>query len=546
MEEDNTMYKIRWVVWALFGLLLLAGCETPTPPPLTVEPPVAPEVSQPVFADCSKLDPARMEEINASGQYFIQDQLIVTGPRSAIDNVLAQVAEKTGTTFELIAEPVDFGHLEKNYLSPEIEPAFLQDPDVRANLEIRLYVAKDGVPLQQAICEIYNAGSEQDVFADPNYIIGPSPFSIGGSPSGGPGAPADPGSFPDQWAFKLAQIGNYRDPGLIETGKGVLVGVFDTSPFTGMMDDRWDVMAGQWDVLRDFEGFQFRVSHPALTMPTIPNTAGYVDVRDHGLFIAGLVHTAAPASDVHLIRVLNDVGRGDLYTLIRALSHFTQRTLAERDGSLGGTVINLSLGVARPGSLSDAGLAETEQWIESLSAQLMVARDLGAVIVAAAGNGSNQGTVEPMEYPAADDFVIGVAAVNPSGYRSCFSDAGDVAAPGGEGGKQCESAAIMTCTGDCDLALISWASQSPTDYAYWAGTSFATALVSGEAALRLERDWNANGGAWPTAATVEAAVYLSAQYIGAPDPCLGYGVVDLVSAMSVNTAGAVPPAPACP
>ena len=45
---------------------------------------------------------------------------------------------------------------------------------------------------------------------------------------------------------------------------------------------------------------------------------------DHGLFIAGLIRDIAPKASIRLIRILNDLGGGDLYNLFAALTDLEQ------------------------------------------------------------------------------------------------------------------------------------------------------------------------------------------------------------------------------
>jgi subtilisin family serine protease len=220
---------------------------------------------------------------------------------------------------------------------------------------------------------------------------------------------------------------------------------------------------------------------------TDPATA--TNVNDHGLFVAGLIHAIAPESDIQLIRVLNEYGCGDLFTLNKALYQFIADMEAER-GTLDGTVINLSLGVLKP----DSGEVLAEDTVESLRAAVLLAHSRGAVVVAAAGNDSYiEGKPLPPQIPARYPFVIGVAGSNVYRERACFSNWGDVSAPSGdslskEGPAYCKREVLTECSGDCDEAVISLAlspstAGDATRYAYWRGTSFSAPLVSGLAAL---------------------------------------------------------------
>ncbi len=109
----------------------------------------------------------------------------------------------------------------------------------------------------------------------------------------------------------------------------------------------------------------------------------------------------------------------------------------------------------------------------------------GVVIVAAAGNNASARPQAPAAYPE----VIGVAATNYERGLACFSNPGDVAAPGGDGEDvsgldYCKVNMQNQCTGQggsCEDGIIGLVNNSlSTDttpivtidkgYAYWAGT----------------------------------------------------------------------------
>src|SRR5262249_7716102 len=85
--------------------------------------------------------------------------------------------------------------------------------------------------------------------------------------------------------------------------------------------------------------------HPALCpspgpVPSYPMQRQYL-MADHGLFVAGILHTIAPDAALGMIRVLNDYGAGYLTSLIRGLQRLdlvSARPL----------VVNLSLTVHVP------------------------------------------------------------------------------------------------------------------------------------------------------------------------------------------------------
>jgi subtilisin family serine protease len=287
-------------------------------------------------------------------------------------------------------------------------------------------------------------------------------------------------------------------------GNDVRVAVFDTSPFD-VPDNGTSVEPIAWVTPL----LTLTVRHPELV--PAPNCPGRdrrdpcidrekQDISNHGLFVAGLVHAVAPHSEIHLIRVLEDDGCGDLFAIGSAIDSFIEETLDEK-GTLKDTVINLSLGVHQPPNPETFGLPKE---VVSLQHTIQRAIEHGAVVVAAAGNDSYITPTKAisMEIPANDPPVIGVAASNTERKRGCFSNEGDIAAPGGDGinlpggdeenscevpGKNPDSDAYV-CQEEPGFCLISLVDKPYPGYAYWVGTSFSTPLVSGLAALMLEKE----------------------------------------------------------
>ncbi len=157
----------------------------------------------------------------------------------------------------------------------------------------------------------------------------------------------------------------------------------------------------------------------------------------HGTFVAGVAHLTAPAAQLRAYRVIDQDGRGDGFTLARAIE------TAVDDGC---RIINLSL---------------------ALSARHLAVRDAidyavsqGATVVAGAGNGA----IGTPVYPAAETNVLSVAAVDSSRLAANFTNFGDhvdVCAPGTQ----------------------IYSTYLDPAFAWWSGTSFSSAFTSGLAAL---------------------------------------------------------------
>ncbi len=157
----------------------------------------------------------------------------------------------------------------------------------------------------------------------------------------------------------------------------------------------------------------------------------------HGTHVSGIVLLVTSESQIMPLRVLNSDGIGNVFQLAEAIIYAADH---------GAKVINMSLGT----NLQSGVLAEAVNY----------ARAAGVMVVAAAGN---LNSTEP-QYPAGDEGVIAVAALDEERLKTSFSNYGswvDLSAPGE-----------------------SIYSTYPIDgYGWWSGTSMATPFVSGQIAL---------------------------------------------------------------
>jgi hypothetical protein len=260
---------------------------------------------------------------------------------------------------------------------------------------------------------------------------------------------------------------------------------------------------------------------------------------DHGLFVAGIIHDLAPKASIECIRVLNDSGIGDFGIICEALWRIQQRMMTDE---LGQVVVNLSLVISPPDEeiaslwfgddcchASDAGSMISEiqllrlglhTVIQSLTAQ-------GAIVVASSGNESNanaapsmsmgMGTPAPTRlgprYPAAFPEVISVGAVDGTGKATFYSDYpalppnhNGIATYGGlpptpHPPVPTPHVAPTVTVSDEPVGLYSsqvypplsaappsvqYLEPNTSAWAYWAGTSFATPIISALAARVLE------------------------------------------------------------
>lgn len=200
----------------------------------------------------------------------------------------------------------------------------------------------------------------------------------------------------------------------------------------------------------DHEAFQGRISPDGYDFvdgdPTPWDTANGIDDdqdllidegHGHGTMVSGILALVAPEATILPVRILNDEGTGDAYTIAKGIRYALLH---------GADVLNLSWGIPRRISL--------------IGHQLEYARELGAVIVAGAGNEN----LEQAYFPALLDESEMVTAVDSLDVKASFADWHAkvlVSAPG---------------TGV----------RSAFPGGQWAvgqGCSFATPFVAGEAAL---------------------------------------------------------------
>jgi hypothetical protein len=250
-----------------------------------------------------------------------------------------------------------------------------------------------------------------------------------------------------------------------------------------------------------------------------------MSIREHGLFDAAIVHHLAGKATVHLIRVLNDYGVGDLQSLAKGLALVRQDPATPSS-----VVVNMSLDLVPPLPC----LADVMQHFENYESGLEVSkcgesvrpdsslapitdtlgrsiadlRSAGYVLVAAAGNDSNSasGVRYYQDLPAAYCGVVAVAgATTPMGSNWVFSGAAvnslDPKSNRSDG--QCQSlpavagvappspvagdAAVALGDNICSLYLQSFpasgtSAANPIGFAQWSGTSFATAYITGNLA----------------------------------------------------------------
>jgi subtilisin family serine protease len=268
------------------------------------------------------------------------------------------------------------------------------------------------------------------------------------------------GQFGNQYAAPLLGLGGAHAG---SRGAGVVIAVLDTG-----IDGMHPALSGAVSP----QGVSF-----------VPGSAQWADVGDgldsdgdglvdeqvgHGTFVAGLIGLVAPDAMILPVRVLDSDGIANNFQIARAVAWSIDR---------GAHVVNMSLG----------------EDYESITIMDVVAeaKSKGVVVVGAAGN---RATDDPKEYPASDTNAIGVTALNWADARAPFANFGnqlDLAAPGDS----------LFMGPGADLAKSIIGPVPGGGYAIWEGTSFATAFVSGTAALV-----RAQHPSWPSKAVPAGAI----------------------------------------
>lgn len=463
-------------------------------------------------------------------EYFVQNQVIATGPESAITAAVESIPQTVVVT-EM--QRLQFSQLDLPASCPGL-------PSDARQWAIVLYEIAGSGP--EAVQEAIEALQGEDVSVDPDWVTG-YPYDPGGSPffetenNGTQEAKSTLESvFKAQWALKSigleygSQVATVMDVPDAPSGQGVYVGVFDTSPVTGVTADTLNETT--YALVQGASPFTLYVRHPtpwAIPAPSQQSRKPPPYINQHGFTVAALVHTVAPSSTIELIRVLEDDNRGTLATLNSAIFGYITRT-NQLDPPPTGRVASLSLGIRVP---PEQASFQLPRQVESLRLLMAAARCSNIVVVAASGNDSAKSSPpELANLPADWTSVINVAASNMKNGRSCFSNQGDIAAPGGDGRdpgteQRCTLKTSDCVDGNCPYAVIgpTYTESQDLGYLYWSGTSFAAPMVSGLAARVLEA-----GGGNLKPADVQAIIECGATQTGIR--YLGAGVISATRTLS--------------
>jgi Subtilase family len=267
----------------------------------------------------------------------------------------------------------------------------------------------------------------------------------------------------------------------------------------------------------------------------------YKDEQGHGTFVAGEIAAnptnalgiAGLAFDARLVvaKVVTNEGTVSLAAEVAGIRWAVDQ---------GARVINLSLG-----GLRDPLRPDLDTYSSLEQAAVAYAYAHGAVVVAAAGNGTDAPRLPwpYADYPAALPHVVGVGALTQAGAVPDYSNRDavyvDVAAPGDDIVSTIPGALVQQ-TAEC--ADHPWSDCGPEDFRPAIGTSFSAPQVSAAAALLLGQDpaLRPDQVAWlleRSAADASSATGCTSCAAGR-DAFTGWGALDVDAALTRLEAGA--------
>jgi lantibiotic leader peptide-processing serine protease len=334
--------------------------------------------------------------------------------------------------------------------------------------------------------------------------------------------------FGDQW--NMTQISADTAWQVTSQGSGEKVFILDTGVDTAHID-----LAGRVNTSLS-TSFAFATDTSTVALPFSH------DVVSHGSFVSSQIATnaikiagVAPQAQLVMVRVLNDSGSGSFVANLEGILYATEN---------GANVINMSLG----GYFSRTS-PDDMSFVDIFQRVVDYAFQRGILLVAAAGNSTedfNTATspsgsyADSLNAPAGLHHVLSVGATGPvyqqnfntiAIYSNYGNDGAAVFAPGGNSADSlntpsdisdadlvigvCSSASSF-CPGEEDQLLIG------------DGTSFASPLVAGEAAVVQAQSTTVAGSALETCIATSSIEPNGTR----PDPNYGFGVVNVLSAVN--------------
>lgn len=363
----------------------------------------------------------------------------------------------------------------------------------------------------------------------PNWLVGGGIHGIGVS---------GPGAWPKEAEVESGMIAQFFEEGEKveddpENGSGFQIAILDTAPCLSELAGAYEKWRKDKDGSANSNGTASNclidsLLHPGGPLQIYPATldelrlaAPYISsghpysMPDHGLFVAGIIHSLAPNAAIHLYEVLNPNGAGCVLNVFKGLI----KALKLR-GDQSRLIINCSLvlGLFREdipntehlwASLESDLLADFLNYLRNPIQQIFdLLASENVIVIAAAGNdgeenpGGNPPIIRPAaRYPAAFKNVIGVGStrrrnqngqVKTASYSNLAGDPaseGYVILGGEEGADQGILGAFISqipeYNGPAPRAKrnirpdhVTYKSNN-SGWVWWAGTSFAAPIVSG-------------------------------------------------------------------
>lgn len=210
-----------------------------------------------------------------------------------------------------------------------------------------------------------------------------------------------------------------------------------------------------------------------------------VDTYGHGSFVTGMIAgqvdngggTVSPAFNVSIMTLAASINTTNnthtSLTYDESTYHYFWMSdvqyAIDYAGAYGADIVNMSLGGFPNDSMFQA---QIDYWYGQ-----------GVLFIAASGNQSTSGSLQPVQYPAAFNNVIAVGAVNENNTRSSYSNGGsnlDLVAYVGQGGSLGTATyqETLTCYGCTSVGPFNGTAATTS-----VGTSFAAPQVAAAAAI---------------------------------------------------------------
>lgn len=411
-------------------------------------------------------------------------------------------------------------------------------PAVTPQVEFSLIFAKatgtpgDQIEFFKLLVEVDKQLQGQPVPGLTVKAVSPNWFTSGtyhGSVTGGPASwPVPYRGAPLRAPFPFHLLRDDHPVKLIGQAEGVDVAILDTAYTQAELEAAYTQWHDQHPLINSLlRGGPLEPPKlvPAGTFLAPPLGASEHDYKmnDHGLFAAGIVHTLAPCAKIHLYQVLDEYGVGNINSVAWGFDQVVQH-IRNASGRL--VVVNCSFVLdlplqhkhcytylredkecfLDPYTQFDQELewlilsyARDPAWLQRQISMLEMPCNLiytlNSRVIAAAGNDwrPERGGPRPRaRYPASFDSVQGVGALpkaprrSPDGRRksASYSNLADKPTKIGVttlGGEEGESQGVLGLY----LGEFPGGEANRTRWAWWAGTSFATPIVSGVTAAML-------------------------------------------------------------